>query len=121
MKRDSGFRRADRVSSEIHEILAVILSRFSKEPRLSRATITRVALSSDIRKATVFFRVFPGEDPGAFQEAFTRYRGTLRKELASRIRIKYIPELNFVEDAEENALDRIERLLEGKESEDGEE
>ena len=118
MKRDPGYRRADRVSSEIHEILALILARFSREPRLSRATITRVTVSDDLRKATVYFRVFPGDDPTSCQEAFDRYRGMLRKELASRIRIKYIPDLIFIEDSGESEFERIERLLSGGDPEE---
>ncbi|MDA8149806.1 MAG: ribosome-binding factor A [Nitrospiraceae bacterium] len=119
MKHDSGFRRADRVSGEIHEVMALILSRFSRDSRLSRATITRVALSGDLRKATIYYRVYPGEDPVACQEAFDRYCGGLRKELASRIRIKYIPALTFTLDADEEDPGRIERLLANPAAGDG--
>ncbi len=119
MKHDSGFRRSDRVSAEIHEVMALILSRFSRDSRLSRATITRVALSGDLRKATIYYRVYPGEDPAACQEAFDRYCGGLRKELASRIRIKYIPALTFTLDADDTDPARIERLLANPKVEEG--
>ncbi|MCL4486013.1 MAG: ribosome-binding factor A [Nitrospirae bacterium] len=101
--------------------MAMILSRFSREPRFSRATITRVTLSGDLRKATIFYRLFPGEDPTLCQEAFDRHLGGLRKELASRIRIKYIPTLNFLLDTGETDSERIERLLASQNSgEEGE-
>ncbi len=121
MKQNPGFRRADRVSAEIHEVLAMVLSRYSREPLLSRATITRVTLSGDLRNASVYYRLYPGEDPALCQEAFERHRGGLRKELASRIRIKYIPALTFHLDAGETDLDRIERLLANQNAEDDEE
>lgn len=112
MRREGGdYRRSDRVASEIREVMALIVSRYSKEPRLSRATITRVSMSADLRNASVFFSVFPGDDPEVYQEYFDRHRGMLRKELASRIRIKYIPALVFIHDSKGSDEDRIERLL----------
>jgi ribosome-binding factor A len=116
MRKNGGgdFHRADRVASEIREIMALIVTRFSKEPRLSRGTITRVSMSADLRNATVFFTVFPGDDPEQYQEYFDRNRGALRKELASRIRIKYIPGLIFVHDSHGSEEERIERLLKGQ-------
>lgn len=116
MRKESGgeYRRSDRVASEIREVMALVVNRFSKEPRLSRATITRVSMSHDLRNATIFFTVFPGDDPTLYQGYFDRNRGTLRKELASRIRIKYIPGLIFVHDSGGSDEDRIEQILRGQ-------
>jgi len=113
-KRDHGFRRADRVASEIREIMAVVVARYFREPRIASVTITKVRLSDDLRNATVFFSVFPGEDPEIVGEALDRHAPTLRKELASRIRIKYIPRLTFARDGGEDEIGRIESLLSGE-------
>lgn len=105
------FKRADRVASEIREVMALIVYRHAKDPRLSRATITRVTMSSDLRNATVYFTVFPGEEPELYQEVFDRTRGALRMELARRIRLKYVPGLVFLYDTDGSPEDRIDQIL----------
>lgn len=91
-----GYRRADRVSSEIHEVIALLLSRFAPEPSLGRLTITSVAVSDDLKVARVFYSVFPGESPELYHRALLRYRGLIRKELGRMIRLKTIPSIEFL-------------------------
>ncbi|MHB1604816.1 MAG: ribosome-binding factor A [Leptospirales bacterium] len=89
------YRRADRVASEIREVLALVLSRFAPEPSLGRLTITNVTLSDDLKVARIFYSVFPGESPELYRLALLRYRGLIRKELSRQIRMKTIPLLEF--------------------------
>ena len=111
MRKDYGFRRADRVASEVREILALVVARYFREPRIASVTITKVRLSDDLRNASVFFAVFPGEDPKGVGEILERHSPILRKEMARHLRIKYIPRLSFVHDDGNGESERIESLL----------
>src|ERR671933_31851 len=61
--------RPERVAEEFREILAEEIPRL-KDPRVGFVTVTRVEVSPDLRRATVFYTVF-GQDraraPGAFE------------------------------------------------------
>ena len=118
MRKEFGFRRADRVASEIREIMATVVARYFREPRIASVTITRVRLSDDLRNATVFFAVFPGEDPQSMGEILERHSPILRKEMARQLRIKYIPRLSFVHDNGNDEEGRIESLFDQISGED---
>jgi ribosome-binding factor A len=90
------FRRADRVSSEIRETVASVLVRINHEPSLSRVTITGVAVSDDLRHARIFYSLFPGDDPELYRRALERLKGRIRSELGRLIRLKSVPEIEFL-------------------------
>ncbi len=109
-----GYRRADRVSSEIHEIIALLLSRFAPEPSLDRLTITSVKVSDDLKYARVFYSVFPGESPELYHRALVRYRGLIRKELGRLIRLKTIPTIEFLRADYEGDGPALDEIREGR-------
>ncbi len=90
------FRRADRVSSEIREAVASVLVRITHEPPLSRVTITGVVVSDDLKHARIIYSLFPGEDPELYRRALGRLRGRIRSELGKMIRLKSVPEIDFL-------------------------
>ncbi|MCL4460989.1 MAG: ribosome-binding factor A [Nitrospirae bacterium] len=90
------YRRADRVSSEIREIIALVLSRFSAEPALGRLTVIHVDLTDDLKVARVLYSVFPGEDPQHYERLLLRYKGLIRREVGKLLRMKWIPDIEFV-------------------------
>lgn len=112
------YRRADRVSSEIREVLALVLTRFTPEPSLGRLTITNVTLSDDLKVARVFYSVFPGESPELYRLALLRYRGLIRKELSRQIRMKTIPALDFIRADLGGDAPFIDSVLESESEED---
>ncbi|MHB1285692.1 MAG: 30S ribosome-binding factor RbfA [Leptospirales bacterium] len=113
-----GYRRADRVSSEIHEIIALLLSRFAPEPSLDRLTITSVKVSDDLKFARVFYSVFPGESPELYQRTLLRCRGLIRKELGRLIRLKTIPTLEFLRADYEGYGPALEEIPEARKEDD---
>ncbi|KGA92888.1 ribosome-binding factor A [Leptospirillum ferriphilum] len=90
------YRRADRVSSEIREIVALVLSRFSAEPALGRLTILYVNLPDDLKVARIHYSVFPGEDPHYYGRLLTRHKGLIRKEVGKLLRMKWVPDIEFL-------------------------
>jgi len=90
-----GFRRADRVSKEIKEIVAILFSRYATEANLSFVTITNVSLSNDLKSARIFYSIFPGVDRKLVEEAIDRSQGWVRRELSRQIQMKSVPRIQF--------------------------
>ena len=99
--KSTDFTRSDRLSDQIKTELSSILVNQVKDPRLEGLTIIRVELSNDIKKAYVFFSSLNSFTKVDFEEikvALETAKGFIRSNLAKRLRIKRLPELNFQED-----------------------
>ena len=104
--------RQKRVADLIQEELADLLQKEVRDPRLEQVSITGVDVSPDLQHARVYFSII-GDDT-LIQEtvsAFQKASGYLRKELASRVKLRFVPSLAFRFDDSLNEGDRIERLL----------
>lgn len=67
-----------------------------KDPRVGFASITHVEVSGDLRHAKVFVSVMgTPEEQVATIKTLKHAAGFLRHELASRITLRYMPELAF--------------------------
>jgi ribosome-binding factor A len=75
-------------------------------------TVTRVEVTPDLLVARVYLSVLGGRDPEGLIERLERGKGALRRALASRVKLKYNPELFFALDPGPEHLDRIDRLIE---------
>lgn len=92
----SDFKRADRVSGEISAALSRILQEGVRDPRVTPITITSVRLSPDLRVARINFVPLGGHgDADRIIAGLGSAIGYLRRELGRRVRLKYVPELNF--------------------------
>jgi ribosome-binding factor A len=113
-------RRQRRVSELIHRELSMLLMLEARDPRLAGVTITGVEVTPDLLLARVHFTVLGDKD--AQQEALVGFEhagGFLRTELAGRVRLRFVPELDFQLDKSAEYGRRIDELLEqAKESSD---
>jgi len=106
------FKRADRVSEQIQRALAELLVRQISDPRLAQAVISGVVMSPDLKLAKIYFSVAGGE--AAREEAldgFASARGFLKRELAGRLGLRYMPDLRFYYDESFDYGARIDQLL----------
>lgn len=94
-------RRAARVAEALRQELAEIIGFEMTDPRVAGVTVTRVAVSRDLRRADVRVRA---EGDEVRQEIALRAlegaRHWIRRELAGRLRIWRIPEFHFQADSE---------------------
>jgi ribosome-binding factor A len=104
--------RTRRVAELVRSELGPLLIAEFQDPSAGLLTVTRVEMTPDLLTARVFVSVFGGQDPEALLERIERSRGALRKALASRVRLKYNPELFFVLDPGPDHQDLIDRLIE---------
>ena len=107
---DKGFRTR-RVAEVVRAELSRLLLAEFQDPEAGLLTVTRVEMTPDLMTARVFLSVFGG-DPVGLLERIERQRGALRRTLASRVRLKYNPELFFALDPGPEHQDRIDRLIE---------
>lgn len=105
-------RRLNRVEEACKEELSEMLQREVKDPRVGFVTITRVKLSADLKHARVYFSVIGTEEEAErSMEGLNSAGGYLRRRLGENLRLKYLPELNFVrERVAEEAL-QLERIM----------
>ena len=109
----SSFSRADRVSGLIQETLSDLLNKSIHDPRLQRATITKVKMSADLKLARIYFAIY-GDDQKSEDAArgFESARGFIKRTLAPKLGLRYMPDLKFFYDDSFEYGSHIDRLLE---------
>ena len=106
------YSRNDRVGGLIQQVLAELLQKNISDPRLSRATITAVKVSRDLRIAKVYFSTADGKAKSKDAlEGFSRAKGFVKRELAQRLELRYMPDLKFFYDDSIEHGARIEELI----------
>ncbi len=108
---EKGFRTR-RVAELIRSELSRLLLAEFQDPASGVLTVTRVEMTPDLLMARVFLSVFGAEDPASLLDRIERGRGALRKALATRVKLKYNPQLFFALDPGPDHQDRIDRLIE---------
>jgi ribosome-binding factor A len=105
-------RRAERVGEGIREVIADLLTREIKDPRIGMVTLTTVEVSPDLRHARVYFSCLG--DEAARQRTLAGLNSAARfikGQLAKRLRLRYAAEIVFVLDPSVEHADRIAALL----------
>lgn len=101
-------RVAELVQAEIGRLL---IEEF-QEPGSGFLSVTRVEMTPDLLAARVFLSVFGTDDPGALLARVERSTGRIRRALASRVKLKYNPQLVFALDPGPAHEAKIDRLIE---------
>ncbi len=107
-------QRLLRVGEELRHALAAIFERETfRDPALVgvRLTVTEVRPSPDLRHARVYVVPLGGGDMASVLEGLKRVKPFLRREVANRVQIKFIPDLIFSADTTFDEAERIGRLL----------
>lgn len=91
--------RARRLESEIQRLLAALIAREVKDPRVGNVTITAVQLAPDMGTARVYFTPFASRAPASqVHLGLTHAASFLRGELGRRLTLRHAPRLEFVFD-----------------------
>ena len=105
--------RTERVAGEIQKALASPLRTIASEIAAGFISVTEVCLSADLQIARVYLSVFGGKCTPA--EALTQieqhYMGRVRHHLATSLRLRYTPQLQFFIDDSLDRAQRIEAIL----------
>jgi ribosome-binding factor A len=107
-------QRQLRVGELIRHALAEMLSRGEVHDPVIEAhmiTVPEVAMTADLRLATVYVMPLGGRDAKPVIEALERNKKFLRGEIARRINLKFAPDIRFRFDERFDEAERIEKIL----------
>jgi ribosome-binding factor A len=106
------YKRADRVAVLLKEEVSQLLIRNMKDPDLGFITITKVKLSADLRNAKIYYSVLGSQDQKTKSErALGRSLSYIRGEIGHRMKLRYVPAIQFYYDDSAEYAERIEELL----------
>ncbi len=104
--------RARKLGDRIVQIVAEMLERRIKDPRLGFVTITEARVTGDLRDATVFYTVYGSDEEVAeTAAALASATGLLRSEVGKQTGIKHTPSLSFTRDTVPDTARNIEDLV----------
>ncbi len=105
------YPRNERVEALAKEVLGEAV-RELKDPRVGFTTVTSVKVSPDLRHAKVYVSAFGAdEERTATIEAIQHAAPYLRSVLGREVRLKFLPQLEILEDTTAAYGERIEHLL----------
>ena len=104
--------RARKLADRIAQIVAEMLERRIKDPRLGFITVTEARLTGDLREATVFYTVYgSAEERTATAAALASATGVIRSEVGHQTGLKHTPSLTFVADTLPEGARHMEDLV----------
>jgi ribosome-binding factor A len=103
--------RIDKIENLIKEEISLILLYKVQDPSLGFITVTNVKVSPDIKNAKIYLSVFDKSKRQEVLDKVTSLSGMIRSELASRIKIKFVPEIKFYIDDTLDYVEKIEGLI----------
>ncbi|HET7386617.1 MAG TPA: 30S ribosome-binding factor RbfA [Nocardioidaceae bacterium] len=104
--------RVRKVADRIQVVVAQMLERRVKDPRLGFVTITDVRVTGDTQHASVFYTVLGEDDElAASAVALESAKGLIRSEVGKALGMRHVPTLEFVHDALPDTARHIDELL----------
>ncbi|MGA7878963.1 MAG: 30S ribosome-binding factor RbfA [Desulfoferrobacter sp.] len=108
------YKRSDRVADQLQREVADLIFRRVKDPRVTGVTITGVDVTADLHLAKIYYCVMGSPNDNEKQsavEGLNKARGFIRQQLGKRLRMRYLPQIEFHYDSSLDYGDKMERLL----------
>ena len=88
--------RQQRTADQIQLILSEVIRRQLQDPRLQELTITKVSVDRELQYADIYINALGDESrQREVLRALGKANGYLRRELASRMQVRTVPQLQF--------------------------
>jgi ribosome-binding factor A len=114
-----GSGRLRKIEAELQRVLAELIAREVKDPRVGNVTITSVRLAADMGVAKVSYAPFVSSHPQEeVQSGLNRAAGFLRGEAGRRLGLRHAPRLDFVFDDSTEKAARLTGLIDRAVAED---
>ena len=104
--------KIERIASMLEKEISYILMTEVKDPDIKFVTVTNVKLASDLGYAKVYVTVLDQNKKDETLRSLKAARGFIRRELANRVELRHIPELDFVYDESIEYGKKIEDIIE---------
>jgi ribosome-binding factor A len=106
------YQRSDRVGDLLIELIAELLRREIRDPRVGAVTLTGAKVSKDLRHARIYYNLLGGYDGREAVSAGLRSAsGFIRSKVGKQLKLKFVPTIEFVYDETEDEAQRINDLL----------
>ena len=105
------YKRSQRVGDLLREEIADIIMHKLKDPRIGFITVTGVDLTDDLKIAIVYVSVLKEEEKTTTLDILNAAKSFIRSEVSKRVRLRYIPSIDFRTDASIEYGSKIEKLL----------
>ncbi len=104
--------RPDRVGDQIRAEMSELLAREVHDPGIGFVTFTEVKVTAALQIARVYYTAL-GDAAArrSTERALRRAAPFLRRQIGHRLRLRRVPELEFVYDESIERQDRIEQLI----------
>src|ERR671911_3163633 len=104
--------RVRKIADRIQVIVAQMLERRVKDPRLGFVTVTDVRVTGDSQQASIFYTVLGEEtDLASTAAALESAKGLLRSEVAKQLGMRHAPSLTFIADALPESARHLDDVL----------
>ena len=104
--------RLEKVQELIKQEVSNIILNNLKNPQIKNTTVTAVELTNDLRSAKIYVSFYGNEqDKEQSFIGLQKSLGFIRKEIGSRIRLRFTPELSFHIDKSLEYSEHIQKLL----------
>jgi ribosome-binding factor A len=108
--------RMRRVNEAVREVVSARIAEGLRDPRIGFVTVTSVDTSPDLRQARVYVSVLGDpEEREATMAGLDSAHGVLQQAVATELRLKHTPTLQFVFDESIQRGMRISELLDDEE------
>lgn len=103
--------RTEKIEHLIKEQISLIILYELQDLELGFVTVTNVKMSPDLRLASIYISVLERDKRELVLEKIKANSKIIRSELASRIRMKFIPEIRFFIDDTMDYVEKIDGLI----------
>ena len=105
--------RVRKIADRIQVIVAEMLERRIKDPRLGFVTVTDVRVTGDSQQASIFYTVLGAEEElASTAAALESAKGVIRSEVAKQLGMRIVPTLTFIPDALPESARALDEVLE---------
>jgi len=106
------YQRSDRVGDLLMELIAELLRKEIRDPRVGPVTITAAKVSKDLRHARIYFNLFGGrENKKEVLAGLASATGFIRSKVGKQLKLRFVPTIEFFYDETQDEAQRIEDLL----------
>ncbi len=105
------YKRSERVGDLIREEVADIIMYRLKDPRIGFVTVTGVDLSADLKLAKVYVSILKEEERDLTLDILNSSKNFMRSLLTKRLKMKFIPAIEFRIDTSIEYGFKIDKLL----------
>ena len=104
--------RVRKVADRIRVVVAEMLERRIKDPRLGFVTVTDVRVTGDTQNASIFYTVLGEDDQlASTAAALESAKGIIRSEVGKQLGMRHVPTLEFIHDALPDTARHLDELL----------